>query len=138
MFSPGTDALRRTVRLSGTELVRPSSGSAADIFGSTVAPLTHRRVELLAGQDYIGLFKGGDGLFRGFSAFEETLAAGAGARVTSAAEEQGARAGAPVIVALSLGRGLVIRTGLPQWGTRIGRDSNVAALTKRAWVLLSH
>jgi hypothetical protein len=137
VFSPGTDALRRTVRLSGAELTQPSPGSAADLFGSTLAPLAHRRVELLAGRDRIGLFKGGDGLFRGFGVFEETLAPGAGARVAAEAEEQGARAGAPVIVALALGRGLVIRTGLPQWGTRIGRDPNVAALTKRAWVLLS-
>lgn len=138
VFSPGTDALRRTVRLSGSELVRPSAGSAADVFGSTLSPLAHRRVELLAGQDHIGLFKGGDGLFRGFNSFEETLAAGAGARVTAEAEEQGARAGAPVIVALSLGRGLVIRTGLPQWSSRIGRDANVGALTRRTWVLLAH
>jgi hypothetical protein len=137
VFSPGTDALRRTVRLSGAELTQPSPGSAADLFGSTLAPLAHRRVELLAGRDPIGLFKGGDGLFRGFGVFEETLAPGAGARVAAEAEEQGARAGAPVIVALALGRGLVIRTGLPQWGARIGRDPNVAALTKRAWVLLS-
>jgi hypothetical protein len=137
VFSPGTDALRRTVRLGGAELTQPSPGSAADLFGSTLAPLAHRRVELLAGRDRIGLFKGGDGLFRCFGVFEETLAPGAGARVAAEAEEQGALAGAPVIVALALGRGLVIRTGLPQWGTRIGRDPNVAALTKRAWVLLS-
>ncbi|MFL5821043.1 MAG: FlgD immunoglobulin-like domain containing protein [Solirubrobacteraceae bacterium] len=138
LFSPGTDALRRTAQVSGGELTHPSPGSTADVFGSTLAPIAHRGVELLAGQDHIGLFKGGDGLFRGFGAFEETLAPGAGARVISAAEEQGARAGAPVIVAVALGRGLVIRTGLPQWGARLGRDPNVAALTKRTWVLLSH
>lgn len=137
VLSPGTDALRRSVRLGGGELSRPSSPSSADIFGATLAPIARRRVELLAGQDRVGLFRGGDGLFRGLSAIEETLAPGPGARVVSEAEEQGARAGAPVIVALQIGRGLVIRTGLPQWGMRLDRDANLRALTERAWALLS-
>ena len=84
-----------------------------------------------------GLFRGGDGLFRGFSAVEETITPGPGVRVVARAEQQGARTGAPVIVAAARGRGLVIRTGLPQWGARMGGDLNVQAMTKRAWILLS-
>jgi hypothetical protein len=137
VFSPGTESLRRTARLADGELTRPSRPSAADLFGATLAPVSRRRVELLAGRDPIGLFRGGDGLFRGFNAFEETLAPGTGGRVVAAAEEQGARAGAPVIVAIAVGRGLVIRTGLPEWGARMRSDVNVQALTKRAWTLLS-
>jgi hypothetical protein len=137
VFSPGTESLRRTVRLDGDELSRPSKPTSADLFGATLAPVARRPVELLAGRDPIGLFRGGDGLFRGFTAFEETLAPGPSARVVAAAEEQGAHAGAPVIVAAAVERGLVIRTGLPEWGSRMPRDANVQALTKRAWTLLS-
>ena len=93
-------------------------------------------MELLAGGDQIGLFRGGDGLFRGFTQFEETLAPGPGAQVVARAEEQGARAGAPVIVATRQGQGLVIRTGLPQWEQRMS-ELNVSAMTRRAWVLTS-
>lgn len=137
VFSPGADSLRRTVTLDHGTLRRPSGDTSSDIFGATLSPITRRPVELLAGKDRIGLFRGGDGLFRGFNAFEETLAAGPGARVVSAAEEQGVHAGAPVIVAVAVKDGLVIRTGLPQWGSRIRRDANVAALTNRAWTLVS-
>lgn len=137
VFSPGTDALRRTVELRGDQLSQPSPPASDDLFGATLAPVVRRRVELLAGADRIGLFRGGDGLFRGFSAFEETLALGPGARQEAAAERQGAQVGAPVIVAARLGRGLVIRTGLPEWETRIARDLNVSALTRRTWSLLS-
>lgn len=136
VFSPGTDALRRRVRLRGAQLSSPTAASTADVFGANLAPLARRRVELLASGDQIGLFRGGDGLFRGFTLFEETLAPGPGARVVARAEEQGARAGAPVIVATRQGDGLVIRTGLPQWEQRLG-ELNVSAMTRRAWVLTS-
>lgn len=137
VFSPGTDSLRRTVELRGDGLMRPSGPSADDAFGATLAPVERRPVELLTAQDRIGLFRGGDGLFRGFSAFEETLAPGPGARVVAAAVDQRAAEGDPVIVATALGRGLVIRTGLPEWEARIAGDLNVSALTRRAWSLLS-
>lgn len=137
VFSPGTDSLRRTVSVRGDQLWQPSPASADDVFGATLAPVARRRIELLAGDDRIGLFRGGDGLFRGFSAFEETLAPGPGARVLAAAVDQRAVEGDPVIVAAAQARGLVIRTGLPEWEARIARDLNVSALTRRAWALLS-
>lgn len=136
VLSLGTDSLRRSVRLDGRALSRPSRRAAADVFGATIAPVARRRVELLGAADRIGLFAGGDGRFTGFTAFEETLAPGPEAQVVAQAEEQGARAGAPVIVAVRIGRGLVIRTGLPQWEQRLG-NPNVSTMTKRAWTLLS-
>ena len=42
-----------------------------------------------------------------------------------------------MVVAYSLGQGLVIRAGLPDWSTRLGNDDNVNAVTRRAWALLS-
>jgi hypothetical protein len=136
IFSLGTDSLRRSVRVRQAKLTSPSRASSSDLFGAVLAPVARRRVELLASDDRIGLFQGGDGLFRGFGAVEETITPGPGVRVVARAEQQGARAGAPVIVAAASGRGLVIRTGLPEWGRRM-RDLNVQAMTRRAWVLLS-
>ena len=49
----------------------------------------------------------------------------------------GPQASQPVVVAYTLGRGLVIRSGLSQWSARLGRDANVDAVTRRAWTLLS-
>ena len=49
----------------------------------------------------------------------------------------GPEAGQPVVVAYTLGGGLVIRSGLSQWSALLGRDANVDAVTRRAWTLLS-
>jgi hypothetical protein len=54
--------------------------------------------------------------------------------VVAAAGEQ---AGQPVVVAYRFGKGLVIRTGLPQWSQRLGSDQETAAVTRRMWTLLS-
>ena len=36
-----------------------------------------------------------------------------------------------------IGKGLVIRTGLPAWSRRLDSDGNVDTVTRRAWSLLS-
>jgi hypothetical protein len=41
------------------------------------------------------------------------------------------------VIAYTLGRGLVIRTGLPEWSRRLEGDLNVNLVTRRAWALLS-
>jgi hypothetical protein len=40
-------------------------------------------------------------------------------------------------VAYRLGKGMVLRTGLPQWTVRLGSDQETAAVTRRMWTLLS-
>jgi hypothetical protein len=88
--------------------------------------------------DTIGLFRGGDGLFNGFLGFEATLAPGPRARVVATGVVEGSPTADPVIVALRVGDdGMVIRTGLPDWGRRLRGNPNVQALTRRAWTLLS-
>ncbi|MDX6669402.1 MAG: hypothetical protein QOK04_2782 [Solirubrobacteraceae bacterium] len=132
----GTDSLRHTVGLSGDELVDPSAALPADAFGTRLDPIASRRVDLLAFRDdSIGLFAGTDGLLSGFDRFEPTASLGRGARLLAGAGEQ---EGTPVVAAYQLGKGLVIRTGLPQWSERLGAgDANVVAVTRRAWTLLS-
>jgi hypothetical protein len=133
VFSLGTDSLRREVRVRDGRLEQPTGRSAFDVFGAQVDPIERRPIDLLAGDDAIGLFQGGDGAFSGFGASERTRDPGKGARVVSVAQDP---AGRRVIVAGRLGKGLVIRTGLPEFEQRLG-DANVAALTRRAWEILA-
>jgi len=133
VFLTNGDVLRRQIRVRGARLRGEAGASAFDAFGATLSPPERGDAELLAGDDAVKLFEGTDGAFEGFTVKEETLEAGPGARVVSAAS---ATNGEPVIVAVRLGRGLIVRTGLPQWPARLA-DPNVDALTRRAWSLLS-
>ena len=71
--------------------------------------------------DEIDLFAGTAGQFGGIEAFEQTLdvRGGAGAVLAAAATQETAR---QVIVAARFGKGLVIRTGLPEFSARRARE----------------
>ena len=128
----GTDALRRMAQLNGNQLSRPSGPGAVDALGDRQAPLTPVGQLLVFNDDKLDLFTGTDGLFTGFGRGERSE--NLGSKVESAA---GPQEGQPVVVAYTLDKGLVIRTGLPEWSARLGRDDNVNAVTRRAWALLS-
>jgi len=89
-------------------------------------------VDLTNSKDLIGLFDGTEGLFRGFSVFEETLASSRPQTATAVTPD-----GRVVIVALKVGRGRVIRFGLPQLPSRLRTDADIQALMERTWQLLS-
>jgi hypothetical protein len=129
VFSLGTESLRRNVGFRRGLLVRPTGESAFDVFGSRIDPLSRRSVDLLASDDGIGLFEGGDGSFPDFEGYEVTRDPGEGARIVSAAQTED---GKQVIVAIRLGRGLVIRTGLATFEERVS-NPNVSALVRRVW-----
>jgi hypothetical protein len=133
VFSLGTESLRRDVQARDGLLLRPSGESAFDVFGSRIAPVTDEKVDLLAGDDAIGLFEGGDGSFPGFDGYEVTRSPGEGGRIVSVAQTDDGR---PVLVAIRDGDGLVIRTGLPDWTRRLS-NPNVSTLTRRVWDLFS-
>jgi len=133
VVSLGTDALRRGVQVQGGVLQHATPQQASDLFGSRIKPIQHRQVELLTYLDRIGLFAPTAGSITGYDAFEQTQATGGG-KVVAAAGQQ---AGQPVVVAYRMGKGLVIRTGLPQWSQRLGSDQETAAVTRRMWTLLS-
>lgn len=131
----GIDSLRREVRLTPRRLVDPTAAAATDVLGLRPRPLRSLQRELLAfPQDRIQLFFGTDGRFAGFRLAEEAAALGAGTRLMAGAGEEVRR---PAIVAYRLGRGLVVRFGLPEWSRRLSRDPNVAAVMRRTWTLLS-
>lgn len=132
----GTGILRRGVLLDHGAVYNPSHEAASDIFGIRPATLVNKRKQLLAFPgDELGLFAGTDGLFASFDSSEPIASSGADAETASAA---GADDGRAVIAALRYaGKGLIIRTGLPQWSVRLRDDANAQALTSRAWTLLA-
>jgi N,N-dimethylformamidase beta subunit-like protein len=132
VFSLGTESLRREVRSRRGLLVSPTGESAFDVFGSRIDPVRDQPIDLLVGDDAVGLFEGGDGSFADFEGYEQTREPGEGARIVASAQDD---AGRRVIVAIRSGRGLVIRTGLPTWEQRM-RNPNVSALTRQAWDVL--
>jgi len=133
--SLGTDSLRRTVRVTRRgRLADPSRPAAADLFGARLKPVVRRRTELTNFSDDIALFAGEEGRFTGVKAYEETAAVGDQADAVATAVTP---AGRPVIVAARFGRGLIIRTGLPGFATRLTPDPASAQLLARTWTLLS-
>lgn len=132
-FVVGADVLRRGVLLQGAVERDPSRERPTDIFGVRLGPVVHRSVNLLVPTDSIGLFRGTDGAFGGFDAYEAIRSAGLEATQVAAATLPDGRA---VIAALRYGRGLIVRTGLPQWSERLAGDPDVAAMTERTWTLL--
>jgi hypothetical protein len=136
-FVLGAGVLRRTVEIRGSRLEHPSPAAQRDVFGLALGPLVRRTSALMPDPvsgtaAVLGGISPAD-LGR-FDAYEELLAAGRGARVLGAAE---VRAGRPVLTALRVGRGLVLRTGVAGWSARIGRERAVAATTRRLWALLA-
>lgn len=129
----GVDSLRRTVDLRGDRLAHPSPPAAGDVFGTTLAPLRHGRVALSVVRDDLGLFAG-TGPLTGFDAYEALRGVAADASLLAAAD---APDGRPVVAAYGLGHGLVIRTGLPQWGERVRRGGAPARIMGRIWRTLS-
>lgn len=136
VVSMGTGSLRRSVRLTPhLRLDRPIPPADIDLFGSRLAPVRRLAtpVDVTNSKDLIGLFDGTEGLFRGFSAIEETLSSGSRPQTATAVTPDGR----VVIVALKVGSGRVIRFGLPELPSRLGADAEIQALMERTWQLLS-
>ncbi len=134
LASFGVDSLRRSVKLSGAVLGDPSPPAAADAFGARLVGVAPSPGPINNYLDRIGLFSGGVGQFTGYGSFEATQSVGPGAELVASAVTADGR---PVIVAVRYGRGLVVRTGLPELGARLAGDATAAALMNRIWALLS-
>ncbi len=134
LASLGVDSLRRTVKLAGDVLRDPSGPASTDAFGARLAAVAPASGPITDYLDRVGLFTGGTGQFTGYPSFEATESVGPGAELVASAVTTDGR---PVIVAVRIGRGLVVRTGLPELGPRLGSDPGAAALLRRIWALLS-
>jgi hypothetical protein len=132
----GAGGLRRTVSLGAASASDPSPPAAANVFGERTAPLRTGAAPLDVFEDELGLFRGLSSLVGEFTLFERSVALPAGSAVeTSAGRERGE----PAFVAYRRGRGLVLRTGTPQWGRALDERLSVEVerVTRRIWALLS-
>jgi hypothetical protein len=139
VWSLGTDALRRSVRLRGGMLSHPSAPFLPDTLGARpLQPLVHRTLPatMTIYQDGpLGLFQQTSGAFSGYSSYEALAPFAAPAKLVSAA---GPTAGTPVIAAWQLGSGIAIHTGLPELPARaLAGDPDASALVQRIWSLLA-
>ena len=136
----GLDSLRRDVTFDrGTgELLRPTAPAATNLFGDRLRPIVRKPTTVTNLTDKIQLFSGdvfgGTGVLSGFGGFEATAALGPSDQLVANAVTPDNQS---VVVAARFGTGLVIRTGLLDFATRLNADANSAALVQRAWTLLA-
>lgn len=123
-FAP--DAFRRTVRVSAGTISGPSDRRERDIFGEAIDETTVAPAPLFAFADALGLLRESTGLFVNF---EQSRNRARAAEVLTAA---GREEGKPALVAYKLGKGLVIRVGVPGWQAELlgTGDANVAYTTR--------
>ncbi|MGB1583945.1 MAG: hypothetical protein ACPHCI_09195, partial [Solirubrobacterales bacterium] len=123
-FAP--EAFRRTVRISGDVISGPSDVRQRDIFGEATRTSVVAPAPLVSFADELGLFQGLTGQFTDFEQSESRPRA---AEVLTAA---GREEGKPAVVAYRLGKGLVIRVGVPGWQAELrgSGDINVAYTTR--------
>jgi flagellar hook assembly protein FlgD len=134
LASLGVDSLRRGVALADSRLSSATAPSSTDLFGAHPAPLAKATGPITNFLDQIGLFSGGAGQFSGYHSYEATQSVGAASQLVASAVTGEGRA---VVTAVRYGRGLVIRTGLPELPGRLTSDAAASALLRQIWTLLS-
>lgn len=149
LASFGVESLRRgvTVRAnpagSGGRLLRPTQASVADPFGTRFEPV--RRTDapstltVIDGDPAYALLEGFDGTLEGFNVLEESeppqndrgrVLAALGVE-NATGEEPTDELPAPLrpaVAATEIGKGVMIRVGLPEWSQRLD-DRQVAQIT---------
>lgn len=138
LLSVGTRSLRSSVRFTpGGRAISPTLPTARDLFGARLGPVIRPAapVSLVGSTDRIDLFSGTTGLFSGLGAYEPTIdvRGGANAVLSAAATQDTDR---QVIVAVRSGKGIVIRTGLPEFSAGVRENAELAELLDRTWTLL--
>lgn len=134
----GPKALRASVSIGDGVLARPSPVTAVDALGARLGPVrrSDKTLTVLGEDPGLGLLEGFSGTLAGFGSVEELLQPGPGARVTTSVGEETNKL-RPALSAARLGRGVVMRIGLPDWGTRLARrDGPVVQLTANVVDLL--
>ncbi len=138
LLSVGTQSLRRSVTLTpGGRAIDPTPATARDLFGARLASIERppAPATLVNVVDDVQLFAGTGGQFGPIRAFEATVdIAGGAATVAAAATREGQRR---VIVASRLGKGLVIRPGLPEFSGSLKSNAELSNFLERVWTLLS-
>ncbi len=133
----GADSMRRGVAVARDRLLRPLPPTDADPFGATLRPQRRleggpQPLEPIADDPELGLLTGVSEL-PGFSLLEESQPServrAALAAIDQAALDAAEAAGEelppslPALALTDVGEGIVIRIGLPEWGTRLKQGS---------------
>jgi flagellar hook assembly protein FlgD len=131
----GAESMRRGVDVARNRLLRPLPPGETDPFGTRLRRLRTVKAEPLqpiADEGATGLLTGVESL-PGFTALEESAPSdkvqAALAAVDSAALDAAANGDAPLpetfpaLALTQVGKGIVIRVGLPQWGTQLQAGS---------------
>jgi len=137
LASFGADAFRRRVRLRGDSLSDPSGRRREDIFGERTELVHTGPAPLEVFQDDVGLFEDLTTFIGEFTEFELSRGLAGDAHRVAAA---GRNAGEPAFIAYDLGKGMVIRSGSPQWAQELEAAAlgvEVPQVTNRIWRLLS-
>lgn len=133
----GSQSLLREARLTPrARLIEPTAAAPTDLFGvrlGAVARPPDGPVTLTEFQDEIDLFEGTTGEFPGLTVLEEVVADGEQSERVAAAVTPGGRA---VVSAARFGKGLVIRSGLPELPSRLSTDPQLAQIVRNTWTLL--
>lgn len=135
VLSVGTGSLRRGVRIAQDgRASEPTLPTTRDLFGSRLLALQRSPLTLVNTVDEIGLFAGTEGQFPGISVFEQTQSVAGGRVVAAAAADDGRRR---VIVATRLGKGVVIRPGLPDFSLRLRKPGEISRFMEGVWTQLA-
>jgi hypothetical protein len=145
LASFGAGTLRRGVGIGRSRLVRPTQPTDTDPFGTRLRPQRRLAGDLgalqpLADEGATGLLTGVETL-PGFSEVEESDPSGrvqaAVGAVDTQAQQDAEAAGEqlpesyPALALTQVGKGIVIRVGLPQWGARLtARVTQAQQLTR--------
>jgi len=131
VVSFGTESFRRTLAVGADRLSAPGAPQEQDAFGEATRIRRTRPAPLRRGLDELGLFGPEDRFVGSFETFEESLRRPDGAEVVTAAGRDDER---PALVAYRLGKGNVIRIGVPGWGRSLtgqGVAGDTARVTRR-------
>ncbi|ADB48525.1 N,N-dimethylformamidase beta subunit family domain-containing protein [Conexibacter woesei] len=133
IWSLGTDALRRSVRLRDGLLTQPSTPAPTDALGARpVVPLVESPAPVTLTTSLNGpIFDQTGGSFAGYDSYETLASVIPEAELSAAA---GPDADTNVIASWQLGDGTAIHTGLPQLASKAADDElDAAALVRSIW-----
>ncbi|MGE4425588.1 MAG: hypothetical protein AB7G37_03940 [Solirubrobacteraceae bacterium] len=124
--------LHRSVELRGPRLVEPGEFDPTDALGITSSGSVRLTGGLQIDGDEVGIFRGTDGKFDGYTVGWPVEGREPGRRVAGAVDGEGR----VIIAAHRVGRGLSIRTGLPELARRLN-DDDTDELLDSVWRRLS-
>jgi hypothetical protein len=130
----GGDSFRRSVRLTESSLAAPTKPNATNVFGERTTTKTGDPAPIVKSRDDLNLFAGTDGLVGEWRVLEPSTARVGNVKLMTAA---GRDPQSPALVGYRLGKGTVVRVGVPGWAATLDQDGEEATVTRRIWALLS-